>query len=394
LVVKPSTYENLKQGEDLTYTMTVINGGTQTATGVTLSNVLPEGATLVALESIEGQCNTETLVCSLPDLTPGASAVVTLTLHNDLADTLKTTATLTSNEYPVDVKTSFKAVKPHLSVTLVDTPDPVVMQSGLHYQAVVELSALAPDTTATGINLTMQLPKGTELVDVITEYGNCDSSAFPVITCQLNDLSVATPDSISRAVVDMNVKLLDEGLLILTHEAKVSAANYPAHTDRERTNIVIPSNAIADIVLVVDTTKSMDEELNSVIAAIEKFIEEQAGKGGIMPKVALVEFKDNVVLRAFTDNMDTLLKAVRSLTVEGGGLCPEASAEALNLAISHTKEGGIILFSTDASPYPDADMAALATRIEEKGIVLKALVSGDCGSGKQHWNDTKTELSQ
>ncbi len=394
MVVKPSSYAALAQSDTLTYTIDVVNGGEQTATGVTLANLLPEGTSLVALESAEAQCDNTTLTCTLPDLATGHTARVKLTLRADQANTVKTTATLISNEYPVDVKTSFKAVKPHLSVTLVDTPDPVVMQSGLHYQAVVELSALAPEDTATGINLTMQLPKGTELVDVNTEYGNCDSSAFPVITCQLNDLSVATPDSISRAVVDMNVKLLDEGLLILTHEAKVSATNYPAHTDRERTNIVIPPNAIADIVLVVDTTKSMDEELNGVIAAIEKFIQEQAGKGGIMPKVALVEFKDNVVLRAFTDNMDTLLKAVRSLTVEGGGLCPEASAEALNLAISHTKEGGVIVFSTDASPYPDADMAALTTQIKDKGIVLKALVSGDCGDGATHWNDTKTELNQ
>ncbi len=391
MLVKPSTYENLKQGEDLTYTMTIVNGGSQTATGVTLSNILPEGATLVALESIEGSCDVATLTCTLPNLTLGATAVVTLTLHNDLADTLKTTATLTSNEYPVDVKTSFKAVKPHLSVTLVDTPDPVVMQSGLHYQAVVELSAFAPENIATDIAVVLQLPTGTELVDVTTKYGKCDSSAYPVVSCQLDDLSIATPDSISRAVVDVNVKLTDASLLILTHEAKVSAANYPAHIDRERTNIVVPPNAVADVVLVVDTTKSMDEELNGVIVAIEKFIQEQVVKGGMMPQVALVEFKDNVTLRAFTNDMNALLKSVRSLTVEGGGLCPEASAEALNLAISHTKEGGVIVFSTDASPYPDADMAALTTQIKDKGIVLKALISGDCTDGEKSWNDIEAE---
>jgi len=112
-----------------------------------------------------------------------------------------------------------------------------------------------------------------------------------------------------------------------------------------------------------------------------------------MPQVALVEFKDNVTLRAFTNDMNALLKSVRSLTVEGGGLCPEASAEALNLAVSHTKQDGVIVFSTDASPYADADMAALAERIKEKGIVLKALVSGDCTDGQSSWNDVKSELA-
>ncbi len=393
LVVKPDKWEDLKQGEDLTYTMTITNGGSETATNVTLTNQLPTGTTLVSLESVEAQCDTETLICTLPTLTSGATATVKLTLHNDLTDTLKTVSTLTSIEYPVDVKTSFKSVKPHLSVTLTDTPDPVVMESALHYQATVELSPLAPIDTATGINLTLQLPAGTEFKNVTTEYGTCDSSQYPVITCQLNDLSIATPDSISRAVVDIDVQLIDASLLILTHEAKVGAANYPEHITRERTNIVVPDTAVADIVLVLDTTESMGEELNGVIAAIEKFIQEQMNNT-IMPTVALVEFKDNVTLRAFTNDMNALLNTVRSLAVEGGGLCPEASAEALHLAVSHTKEDGIIVFSTDASPYEDADMAALAQRIKEKGIVLNAIVSGDCTDGASHWNDVEDELSR
>jgi Mg-chelatase subunit ChlD len=215
-----------------------------------------------------------------------------------------------------------------------------------------------------------------------------------VITCQLNDLSVASADSISRAVVDVNVTLTDASLLILTNEAKVSATNYPDHIDRERTEIVIPPNAIADIVFVVDTTKSMDEEINAVIKAIEKFIQEQVGKGGAMPKVILVEFKDNVTFRTFTDDMDKLLKEVRSLTAEGGGLCPEASAEAFELAIDHTKAGGIIMLITDASPYPDTDMAALLQRAKDKGINLKYIPSGDCGAGTTHWNDVENELGQ
>jgi len=389
LTAIPDTWGAIRQGEELTYTFAIVNGGAQTATGVTLTDVLPMGTTATALEALYGgSCDLETLICQLPDLTPGASATVELTLRNDNeeAKNLKNVATLSANEYPANIQTSFKKVLPHLSVTLTDKPDPVVMQGTLHYQAAVELSPLAPKTTATDVELFLHLPEGTELVDVNTEYGTCDISEYPTIVCQMDDLSIATPDSISFAVVDVNVKLTDATLLILTHEAKVTAANYPAHLIKERTNVVVPPEAVADITFVMDTTHSMTEEVNGVINALVTFIEDKI-KANQKPLVSIIEFKDNVMLRAFTSNMQQVIETIKQFKVEEGGTCQEASAEALDLAINHTKSGGTISLITDAAPYDGVDLDALMQRLRGKQIKFSSFISGDCttSSGDNSW---------
>ncbi len=116
----------------------------------------------------------------------------------------------------------------------------------------------------------------------------------------------------------------------------------------------------------------MHEEINGVIVALKQFIKERMPIDGTM-QVALVEFKDNVRIRELTKDMNILLNAVENLTVEGGGTCPEASVEALNLAVDHLKDGGVIFFSTDASPYEEADVDALFERIQNKAIQLHLL---------------------
>ena len=58
--------------------------------------------------------------------------------------------------------------------------------------------------------------------------------------------------------------------------------------------------------------------------------------------VALVVFTDEVKIKAFPRDFKVLLKAVESLQAAGGGKCPEASADALLIAIFHTKPDGNI----------------------------------------------------
>jgi len=68
---------------------------------------------------------------------------------------------------------------------------------------------------------------------------------------------------------------------------------------------------------------------------------------------------------AFTNDLPLLQTVIAGLQDEGGGLGPEASVEALNVALDHVKDHGVIFFSTDASPYDDADIEALSTRLSD-----------------------------
>jgi len=106
------------------------------------------------------------------------------------AETLVNTVRVTTQEYPTEVKKTWTQVKPYLSVTVTDSPDPIAMLNILHYRLAVALNHHAPHD-ATGVTLVSQLPQGIELKSIHSDDGVCDTSALPQITCQLNDLSIA-----------------------------------------------------------------------------------------------------------------------------------------------------------------------------------------------------------
>jgi uncharacterized repeat protein (TIGR01451 family) len=372
-----------KQGEDVTYTITVTNQGEGTATNVTLADVLPDNTKLVSIEALDGgSCEAETVTCSLPDLTSGATANVKVVVSNRQTETLINTVTVTTQEYPTDVKKTWTQVIPYLSVTVSDLPDPIEMLNVLHYSVVVELSHYAP-TDATSITLVSQLPSGVELQSITSDYGVCDTGALPQITCQMTDLSIASAESISHATIEMDVELKDAGLLLLTHEAKVTANEYPAHSDRERTTIFIPEGIQVDLAFVIDVTGSMQGEMNGVIKALTDFTNEI--DPSTAPLMALLTFSDEVKVAAFTRDTEVLKGALADLTASGGGLCEEAAVEALLVAVPHTIIGGDILFATDASPYADADVEKVIELLRSKGIRFNAMITGDC-SMPESWN--------
>jgi uncharacterized repeat protein (TIGR01451 family) len=372
-----------KQGENVTYRITVTNQGEGTATDVTLVNALPNQAELLKLVALDGgNCDEATLTCQLPELTPGATANLELVVSNHLAETLVNTVTVTTQEYPTEVKKTWTPVMPYLSVTLVDQPDPVTMLNTLDYRLTVTLNQYAP-SDATGVTVVSQLPQGVELKSIKSDDGVCDTSTSSQITCQLNDLSIASADSISQATVEMEVQLTDGGLLLLTHQAKVTANEYPAHQIYEPTTIFIPEEIQVDLALVIDITGSMQDEMNGVIAALKEFIAQIDSSQS--PLMTLITFGDQVKVTAFTRDIDVLRGAIEDLTASGGGLCEEASVEALLVAIPHTKAEGDILFATDASPYPEADVEKVLDLLKDKAIHFNAFITGDC-SMEESWN--------
>ena len=372
-----------KQGENITFIATVTNGGSETATGVALTNVLSNGISLVSIEALDGgECDTSTVTCTLPDLTTGATAKVKLAVNNSDANKVANEATVTSNEYPADVHKKSVNITPHLSVSVNCAPKTVEPKGGLHCTAEVVLSSLAP-SAATGINLVMTLPNGVELQSLNTDYGMCDTSEQPILTCSLTDLSVDSPDDISRVAVSFDSVLQDPGLLALTHAAKVTANEYPAHTTRARTKVFIPPEYQVDLAIVIDVTGSMQQEMNSTKNAVNKFIADL--EPSQVPLTALVVFRDEVTVKAVTTDLSLVETAINKMKASGGGTCPEASVEALDVAITHVKEGGTIFFVTDASPYEDADVAGIVERMKTKGIIFNAIVTGDC-SNKESWN--------
>jgi hypothetical protein len=346
----------------------------QTATNIVVSEALPKNTQLV---SMDGNCSDMT--CTLPDLVPGDSANLTVVVSNDQAKNLTNMVTVTSDEFPADKETTWTRVLPYFSVSVSDQPDPVAISGVLQYQVNVVLSSKAP-TVATGVELELLLPNGVELQAVNSDSAMCDTSNLPKVTCSLADIDPANGVS----SVSLDVELKDLGLLLLILEAKLSANEYPTHSVRERTRIDIPTDIEVDIAFVIDVTGSMQEEIDGVIKALKEFI--ATIDPNESPLIALVTFKDNVTYNAFTSDMNVLLTAIDKLKAKGGGTCPEASIEALNFVIPYVKEGGSILFTTDASPYDDADVEETMVSLRYRGIRFNAMITGDCSMEKS-WNE-------
>lgn len=86
-------------GTNLTYTLTVTNGGESAATGVTVTDGLPASATFVSATPSQGTCTgTGTVTCTLGILASGGSATVSLVVRPTVLDTLTTTVTVSANE--------------------------------------------------------------------------------------------------------------------------------------------------------------------------------------------------------------------------------------------------------------------------------------------------------
>jgi len=374
-----ATPELPSQGEDLTYTVTVKNKGKVTATGVTLLELFRDGTQLVNLETSDGQCEIATATCTLNDLAPRATTTVTIVVNSPTAQVLENAVIVSSTEYPANAQVTETKIKPYLTVTAQDTPDPVAMQGALQYTFKVTLDEKATEP-ATAVQLAVRLPNGVTLSSVNSSQGQCDSSNLPLITCALDSLNPGEP-----ATVTVSIKLVELGLLVLTTEATSSAAEYGEYLVRERTHLAIPPEVKADIFLLVDTTNSMQEDINATTQALKAFLAQI--DPATAPTVALITFKDEVKLEAYTNNLKMITRMVGKLQAEGGGLCPEASAEALSLAIDHLKVGGKIILITDASPYEDTDLVGLSQRLKAQNINLTALISGDCSQGGSSLNE-------
>ncbi len=181
-------------GNDVTYNLTVANGGPNTATGVVLTDTLPGGVTFVSATPSQGSCSQAggTVTCNLGDIPNGSSASASIVITTTAAGTITNTASVGAatsdpntgnNSASAATQVDPVPLSADLSVSKADTADPIALGSNAIYNITVDNAG--PDD-ASGVVLTDTLPAGTTFL--FASFG-CTYNAGPhTVTCNLGNI--------------------------------------------------------------------------------------------------------------------------------------------------------------------------------------------------------------
>jgi uncharacterized repeat protein (TIGR01451 family) len=191
------------QGDSLSYTISVANAGPDVAVGVVVTDLLAAGTTFLSVSS-PGTCmapavgTAGTVTCTLPDIVAGQTVfvVVTVQVIGTPGTILSNTATVTSSgsadQNPANNSATFSATvvpaSPDLSITKVDTQDPVPQDGQLVYTITI---FNAGPGTADDVVFTDSTPAGTTFAFLGSSLGSCASLApggTGAVSCNLGSV--------------------------------------------------------------------------------------------------------------------------------------------------------------------------------------------------------------
>ena len=209
-VIQSDSPDPVTEGSNLTYTLTVTNNGPDQATGVVLSDTLPEGVSFLSTAPSQGTCSESAGVisCAVGTLAANSSATVTIVVSvgSTSSGNVSNTASVTGSESDPDtannattestiVQTAVQAAA-DLSITQSDSPDPVSVGSKLTYT--ISVSNKGP-SQATGVVLSDTLPAGVSFLSAAPSQGTCSESGG-IISCALGNLAANTVATVTIVV--------------------------------------------------------------------------------------------------------------------------------------------------------------------------------------------------
>ena len=197
-VTKVDNVDPVLAGTNLTYTVTASNGGPSDAADVTVVDTLRAGLIFVSATPAQGSCAEAAgvVTCPVGTIVDGGSVDIVIVVSipsTTLEATVLTNDASVGSTVPDPVvgndttsEDTTVAAEADLSISKVDSTDPVTAGSGLSYT--VTIANLGP-STAQSVGMTDVLPSGIAFVSATPDQGSCSFVAGTVF-CSLGAIDV------------------------------------------------------------------------------------------------------------------------------------------------------------------------------------------------------------
>jgi len=249
-ITKSDSPDPVSPGQNLTYHLAVTNNGApsgpSTTSGVTVTDTLPAGVTLVSATPSTGSCSgTTTITCALGIFPGGASATIDIVVTvspsapNSTISNQATVAAVTADPNSANntaTATTTVVSGADLSLTKTGSPNPVNTGQTLTYTLTVRNGG---QLAAASVSVTDQLPRNTAFGAATTTQGTCSLSqpTKRIVTCSLGTIGSGSTATVTIIVTPPSKKTT------ITNTASVSSTTTDPNTannSSSATTSVIP----------------------------------------------------------------------------------------------------------------------------------------------------------
>jgi uncharacterized repeat protein (TIGR01451 family) len=372
-ITKTDSPDPAEKGDELKYTLRIVNNGPDTATGVTVTDELPADVTFIAAGSSQGECSrsADKVTCKLGTMLDGATATVTINVLVKERGTIENTARVKANQAdPFQANNKSDAVTDvpggvaDLSIIKSDSPDPMGSQQPTQDRVAGALTYTlrvtnhGPDE-ATDVQVTDELPAGVIFHSAGSSQGSCERSGDSTVTC---DLGTVLADA--QAVV--TIKVIPKRTGTLVDKARVTANQRdPRESNNVSVGVTSIPRAMADVSLLKTDSPDPADRGQLLTYSIRVTNNGPDGATGVNVTDVLPEeviFHSAGSSQGSCNRLEALTHPFAGMTVTPSG-------------------NGYWLAATDGGVFPFGDAPALGsaagTRLNKPIVAMAATPSGN-----------------
>lgn len=263
-VTQVDSPDPVRVGDNLTYTVTVINKGPDSATNVVLTDLLPATVTLVSATPSSGTCNgTTTVTCMLGDLADEASATVVIVATTTAKGTLSNVATVVADESETNSRDNrdveqTAATFANLTVRSLTAPSAVLPGATIDIQDTTQNSGAVDATSATVTRIYLSSDGRKDAGDIILDARAVPALAKKQSSTAVTSVTIPGGTALGRyfiiAVAD------DDAVVVETNERNLRSRRITiTRPDLSVSSLRSPASVIAGANLAIqDTTRNDD----------------------------------------------------------------------------------------------------------------------------------------